>query len=103
MATLFTKDSTPLTCNQVISGIATEATTLRITKGRVWLTIAGRHQDYWLYAGESMVVPASCLIVLEASGGDAHFEIVRTPKRLLDWFLSKRTQAPIACVRAVQY
>jgi hypothetical protein len=103
MATLFTKESTLLACNQVVSGVAPEATTVRITKGRVWLTIAGRHQDYWLYAGETMVVPAHCLIVLEASGGDARVELVRTPKRLLEWFLGKRVQTPLACVGAIQH
>jgi hypothetical protein len=96
MATLFTKDSTRLASRQTASGIARQATIVRVTKGCVWLTIAGRQQDYWLYAGDSMVVPARLLTVIEAAGGEAQVDIQRCRKSLLTWLRSKQAQMPIA-------
>jgi hypothetical protein len=95
MATLFTKDSTRLASSQTASGIARQATTMRITKGCVWLTIAGRQQDYWLYAGESVVVPARLLTVIEAAGGEAQVEIVRCRKGFFTWLRSKQSPTPM--------
>lgn len=96
MAALFTNDSTRIACNQAASGIARHPTTVRISKGCVWLTIAGKPQDYWLHTGESLVVPAHLPTVIEASGGEAQVEIVRCRKSIFSWLRSKQSQLPIA-------
>lgn len=45
---------------------------LRIDCGLVWLTIEGDEFDYWLAAGDTLMLPAGRHIVLEAEKSMSH-------------------------------
>lgn len=74
---------------------ATRATTfqlktgcvIRVTSGRLWLTVQGDHNDVWLQAGEHWIMPANGTLWLSAEP-QAVFQIaqpiaVLRPVRLL--------------------
>ena len=50
--------------NESISVAARRGTTVRVTRGRVWLTRDGDIKDYVLNAGDSLELAASGLVVL---------------------------------------
>ena len=62
----FAKPSFTITAGDTVSGQSEQAQTFTVTAGRVWLTIAGEDEDFWLSAGESVTVPAHRLVVIEA-------------------------------------
>lgn len=43
-----------------------EKQAIRVVSGRVWITIEADANDYWLSAGEAMVLPRDRHIVIEA-------------------------------------
>lgn len=67
MRELFTKDCIRLGAGQAVSGIAATARTVRVSGGRVWITVEGRPEDYWLGAGETFAAEPGRLIVIEAT------------------------------------
>ncbi|KAF3997125.1 DUF2917 domain-containing protein [Glaciimonas immobilis] len=74
MRALFTKgieQSLALNAGQVLSMQAKRAETLQVTSGRVWVTISGERDDYWLSAGDHLNVAAGSRIVLEADQGQS--------------------------------
>lgn len=50
---------------------------LQVQSGRVWLTVEGDAQDYWIGAGEQMQLPRGRKVVMEAAKGPAR--LVLTP------------------------
>ncbi|MEB0137468.1 MULTISPECIES: DUF2917 domain-containing protein [unclassified Undibacterium] len=66
MTNNFTNQSHTISAGKTVSYVSDEAKQIQIACGRVWLTIAGYDEDYWLAAGESMNLPAGRLIVIEA-------------------------------------
>lgn len=76
MRNLFANDVVALEAGRAISGIARQARTLRVTSGRVWLTIEGAPGDYWLEAGDAMTLSPNRLVVLEADAADSRVETV---------------------------
>lgn len=50
----------------VLSGVLEQPQLLQVCRGRVWLTVEGSTEDYWLSAGDVSVLPAGKLLVLEA-------------------------------------
>lgn len=75
MRGLFTNNSVDIQAGQAVSGIADHTHTLRINTGRVWLTVEGIRQDYWLHAGDSFTVVPGRLIVVEADRIASRIEI----------------------------
>ena len=75
MKSLFTNESHLLQSGQLIAGTARQAQTLRVLHGRVWVTISGMTEDFWLEKGATLNLPAAALVVVEA--GD-HASIVET-------------------------
>ena len=75
MRGLFTNNSVNIQAGQAVSGIADHAHTLRINAGRVWLTVEGIRQDYWLHAGDSFTVIPGRLIVVEADRVASRIEL----------------------------
>ena len=72
MRKLFTKDlkqSLAVDAGQVLSIQTEVAETLQITCGRVWITVSGHSDDYWLGAGQYLNVAAGSHVVLEADKG----------------------------------
>lgn len=72
MRGLFTNDSIRLCAGEVASGISARARTLRVHGGNAWITIEGDSHDFWLSAGESLVVKAGRLVVVEAQPDGLH-------------------------------
>lgn len=66
MRNLFTNDSLILPSGQAVSGIADRAQTMRILRGRVWITVEGISQDYFLQAGDTFTAIPGRLVVVEA-------------------------------------
>ncbi len=66
MSILFTKYEHTLEPRQVISGTAGQAQTIGVEYGELWLTIEGDPADYWLSAGDSMLLQPHRLVVVEA-------------------------------------
>lgn len=57
---------------------------LQVADGRLWLTVTGgggaMGQDHWLAAGEALRLDSGTEVVLEASGGEARFELLVSPQ-----------------------
>lgn len=66
MQTLFDKELLTIQAGQVVSGIAPCNRILRVTRGRVWLTVEGLPEDYWLDAGQTFRLYPGPLVVIEA-------------------------------------
>lgn len=78
MGKLFTKEvkqSLAIEAGQVLSIQAEVAKTLQITCGRVWITVSGQSDDYWLGAGQYLNVAAGSHLVLEADQGRSVVEV----------------------------
>lgn len=80
MRGLFTNTAMNIDAGQAVSGIAARAQTLRILRGRVWITVEGIAHDYFLHAGDSFTAIPGRLVVLEADR-DAGIELVRPVKQ----------------------
>jgi hypothetical protein len=66
MRGLFTNGLLNIPAGQAVSGTATRAETLRIQRGRVWITVEGINHDYFLHAGDTFTAVPGRLTVLEA-------------------------------------
>jgi len=66
MRGLFTNGLLSIPAGQAVSGTATRAETLRIQRGRVWITVEGINHDYFLHAGDTFTAVPGRLTVLEA-------------------------------------
>ncbi|MBC3920514.1 DUF2917 domain-containing protein [Undibacterium sp. CY18W] len=66
MTNNFANPSYTIAAGNTLSGHSETARKIEVACGRVWLTIAGNQDDFWLAAGESMVIPANQLVVIEA-------------------------------------
>jgi len=75
MRKLFTKSSLHIAAGATVSGMSTETETLQVSAGRVWITVEGDLDDYWLQAGESITVDAGRLIVIEADKVDSRVSL----------------------------
>ncbi len=67
MKSLFSNESHLLQSGQLIAGTARKAQTLRVLHGRVWVTISGVKDDFWLEKGATLNLPAAALVVVEAA------------------------------------
>lgn len=66
MRGLFTNRTLNIPAGQAVSGTASRAETLRIQRGRVWITVEGINHDYFLHAGDTFTAVPGRLTVLEA-------------------------------------
>lgn len=62
----FANPSFLIAAGSTVSGQSEHAHKLTVATGRIWLTIAGEDEDFWLSAGESVTIPAQRLVVIEA-------------------------------------
>jgi hypothetical protein len=92
MRKLFTKSSLCVAAGATVSGVSTEVETLHVTNGRVWITVEGERDDYWLQAGESITVDAGRLIVIEADKVDSrvNLPVLHDGRRSFDFFAPLR-------------
>jgi hypothetical protein len=66
MRGLFTSNTLSIESGQAVSGVADRAQTLRILRGRVWITVEGIQHDYFLHAGDTFTAMPGRLTVVEA-------------------------------------
>lgn len=72
-------NSLNLQAGRAVSGVARKARKLRIASGRVWITVEGELNDYWLDAGATFCVPAGRLVVIEADKLDSRVDFLSRP------------------------
>jgi hypothetical protein len=82
MRKLLANESLAIGAGQALSVIAPVAQTLQITQGRVWVTVSGQGDDYWLSAGQFLHVAADSLIVIEAHKGNSVVQVQQLSGRL---------------------
>ncbi|GGC75204.1 DUF2917 domain-containing protein [Undibacterium terreum] len=73
------KDSFILQAGEVISASADIVLKLSIDCGRVWVTQEGDEYDYWLQAGETLVLQPLRHIVIEADGEFSRVDLLPCP------------------------
>ena len=66
MRGLFTSNTLSIDPGHTVSGIADRTQTLRILRGRVWITVEGIQHDYFLHAGDTFTAVPGRLTVVEA-------------------------------------
>ena len=66
MRELFTKGSMLIAPGQAVAGKTKQTYLLRVQRGRVWMTMEGELEDYWLMAGDEIMVLPRQLTVIEA-------------------------------------
>jgi hypothetical protein len=91
MRILFTNSTLNIKDGTVVSGMSNQAETLNVTHGRVWVTIEGSPDDYWLAAGDALEVAPDRLVVIEAFREDSqvflsHTQEMQTTRRAFDFF-----------------
>ena len=69
-------ESLLLPAGQLKSYVFEEPTQLRITCGRVWLTVSGMAEDHWLSGGDMMDLPTHRQVVVEAHRMDSMLEFI---------------------------
>lgn len=75
MQNLFTKQSLNIAAGNVVSGVPDREQTVRVECGKVWITIEGSRQDYWLRAGQSVTVVPGRLVVIESDALDSRVSL----------------------------
>ncbi|HYD97473.1 MAG TPA: DUF2917 domain-containing protein [Noviherbaspirillum sp.] len=66
MRGLFTSKTHTILSGQALSGIAERAHTLKVQRGRIWVTVEGIRHDYFLHAGDAFTAIPGKLTVVEA-------------------------------------
>ncbi|AMP02172.1 hypothetical protein CAter282_4407 [Collimonas arenae] len=82
MRKLLANESLTIGAGQAMSVIAPVAQTLQIMRGRVWVTVAGQGDDYWLSAGQFLTVAADSHIVIEADKSSSLVQVQQLSTRL---------------------
>jgi hypothetical protein len=102
MRKLFTKSSLVIAAGATVSGISNQIETLQVTAGKVWITVEGSNEDYWLQAGESVSVAAGRLIVIEADKLDSRVSLpcAQEGHRSFDFFAPLRTLSTTVAISA---
>ena len=75
MTNNFANPSYMIAAGATLSGTAEHTRKIEVACGRVWLTVAGQVDDYWLSTGESMVIPANQFVVIEAENQASVIEL----------------------------
>jgi hypothetical protein len=94
MRILFTNSTLNIETGTTVSGISNHAETLNVMKGRVWVTVEGSPDDYWLGKGDSLTIEAGRLVVIEADKMDSQIYLPQTQevnnheevRRVFDFF-----------------
>ncbi|SFB30088.1 Protein of unknown function [Collimonas sp. OK607] len=82
MRKLLANESLTIDAGTATSVTAPVAQTLQIMQGRVWVTVTGHGDDYWLSAGQFLSVAADSHIVIEAIKGNSVVQIQQQSTRL---------------------
>lgn len=94
MQNLFTRDQAAaefcLGAGQTQATRLARAARVKVSHGRVWLTLEQGGGDIWLHAGQEFELPGGGLAVFEAAGACARFQVQPPPEagvaRVMRWF-----------------
>ena len=91
----FTNSSLCIGAGTTVSGTSNQTEMLIVTSGKVWITVEGSSDDYWLQVGESISVEAGRLIVIEADKQDSRVSLpcARDSHRSFGFFAPLRALA----------
>ena len=79
MSNKFANLSYTIAAGSAVSGKLEQARAIQVVCGRVWLTVEGDRNDYWLEAGQTFTVPAGRLVVLEADRQASRIQTLAAP------------------------
>ncbi|WP_334189027.1 DUF2917 domain-containing protein [Noviherbaspirillum sp.] len=83
MRALFTNEFLTVPSGHAVSGIVPAAQTLRLLRGRAWVTVEGQSHDYWLFAGDRLNLAPGHLVVVEADAAHGCVELkLEQPKSM---------------------
>jgi hypothetical protein len=85
-------ESFSLAPRQLVSLMLEQSQTIRIACGRVWLTIEADVNDYWLSAGDTLVLVPGRHIVIEADKSFSRIDVL--PQTLSEPFASGGMERP---------
>lgn len=74
MQNISAEKSLSITPGKLVSLTLDQGRAIRIACGRVWVTIEGDVNDYWLCAGDTLALPAGRHIVIEADPAFSRIE-----------------------------
>ncbi len=95
MRILFTNSTLHIKDGMTVSGVSNRRETLNVVRGRMWVTVEGSTDDYWLGAGDTFSVEPDKLVVIEAYHGDGQVFLSteqeskaaeEQPRRAFDFF-----------------
>jgi hypothetical protein len=81
MQTCSAREALVLPVGQITSFILSEPMQVQIESGRVWLTISGMAEDFWLADGEVLALPAHRRVVIEAYKAASQITLCAAPER----------------------
>lgn len=90
MRDLFATQTRTVAAGQAVSCSAKETRRLRVISGRVWVTMEGVAQDYWLFGGDAIRVAPGVLTVIEADGVDSSVELTVVRSESALWKAGRR-------------
>ncbi len=79
MQTIADEDTLSIAPYQLISVRLEQEQMIRVASGRVWITIESDANDYWLAAGQTMVLPRDRHIVIEAGAEHGCIDMLPQP------------------------
>ena len=96
MRILFTNSTLNIKDGMTVSGVSNRRENLSVLRGKLWLTVEGSADDYWLAAGDTFTVEPDKLVVIEAFRGDGQIVLSHEqdeattdePRRAFDFFNS---------------
>lgn len=95
MSNKFANPSYTIAAGRTVSGKLEQARTIQVSGGRVWLTVEGDRNDYFLEAGQTFTLPAGRLLVMEA---DRHASLIETVGNAAPVTAARRRAAlPLHC------
>ena len=93
MRALFTNEFLTVQSGQAVSGVVPAAQTLRLLRGRAWVTVEGQSHDYWLFAGDRLNLEPGHLVVVEADAAHGCVELKFEQPRSMTGSLIQRLRA----------
>jgi hypothetical protein len=113
MRILFTNSTLNIKSGMTVSGVSNQRESLSVVRGRVWVTVEGSPDDYWLGAGDTFVVEPGKLVVVEAYRGDSQIllsseqdeprdgqPLEAEPRRAFDFFRAGESTSTPASAKA---
>lgn len=74
------QQSLSLPAGQIRSFLLASPVEVHVTHGRIWLTISGMADDYWMSEGDAMLLPAHQKVLVEAYKADSVLRLIEVAR-----------------------